>query len=149
MWSISSNTDLLLQILNVLLFSLCSGTTCTLGFQLCTICLTHFPPFRGHAGASKVALVVKNLSANAGQAGSISASGRFPGVGNGNPLQYSCLQNSILCSEFTLNEEGNGNPLQYSCLENSMDKRILEGYSPWGCKESDTTEHRWQPKLIY
>jgi len=32
--------------------------------------------------------------------------------------------------------EGNGNPPQYACLENSMDG----GYSPWGCKESDTTE---------
>ena len=31
----------------------------------------------------------------------------------------------------------NGNPLQYSCLENPMDG---EGYSPWGLKESDTTE---------
>ena len=36
--------------------------------------------------------------------------------------------------------EGNGNPLQYSCLENPMGKRNLAGYSPWGCKESDTTE---------
>ena len=35
---------------------------------------------------------------------------------------------------------GNGNPLQYSYLENSMDKRSLEDYSPWGCKELDTTE---------
>ena len=34
---------------------------------------------------------------------------------------------------------GNGNPLQYSCLQNSMGKE-LETYSPWGCKESDTTE---------
>ena len=34
--------------------------------------------------------------------------------------------------------EGNGNPLQY-CLETSMDGR-LEGYSPWGRIESDTTE---------
>ena len=34
--------------------------------------------------------------------------------------------------------EGNGNPLQYSCLENSMGRGA--GYSPWGCKESDTTE---------
>ena len=32
---------------------------------------------------------------------------------------------------------GYGNPLQYSCLENSMDKRSLAGYNPWGCKESD------------
>ena len=36
---------------------------------------------------------------------------------------------------------GNGNPLQYSCLENSMERRSLAGYSPWGCKESDKTEH--------
>ena len=35
--------------------------------------------------------------------------------------------------------KGNGNPLQYSCLENPMD-RSLVGYSPWGRKELDTTE---------
>ena len=42
--------------------------------------------------------VVKNPPANAGDAGevgSISELGRFPGVGNGNQLQYSCLQNSM------------------------------------------------------
>ena len=33
-----------------------------------------------------------------------------------------------------------GNPLQYSCLENPSEERSLEGYSPWGRKESDTTE---------
>ena len=31
---------------------------------------------------------------------------------------------------------GNGNPLQYSCLENSHGQRSLEGYSPWDHKES-------------
>ena len=30
-------------------------------------------------------------------------------------------------------------PLQYSCLGTPMDKRSLVGYSPWCCKESDTT----------
>ena len=30
--------------------------------------------------------------------------------------------------------------LQYSCLENPHGQRSLAGYSPWGCKESDTTE---------
>ena len=43
-----------------------------------------------------VAIVVKNLSANAGDArdaGSISGLGRSPGEGNGNPLQYSFLEN--------------------------------------------------------
>ena len=44
--------------------------------------------------ASQVALVVKNLPANAGDrrdASSIPGSARSPGEGNGNPLQYSCL----------------------------------------------------------
>ena len=46
---------------------------------------------------------------------SIPGSGRFPG-------------------------EGHGNPLQYSCLENPMDRHSLAGYSPLGRKESDTIE---------
>ena len=37
-------------------------------------------------------------------------------------------------------QEGIGNPLQYSCLKNPMDRRNPAGYSPWGHKESDTTE---------
>ena len=37
--------------------------------------------------------------------------------------------------------KGNGNPLLYSCLEYPMDGwRSLVGYSPWGGKESATTE---------
>ena len=36
--------------------------------------------------------------------------------------------------------EGNGNLLQYSCLENPRGQRSLAGYSPWGYKESDMTE---------
>ena len=42
--------------------------------------------------------MVKNLPVNAGdttEAGSITGSGRSLGVGNGNPLQYSCLENSM------------------------------------------------------
>ena len=35
---------------------------------------------------------------------------------------------------------GNGNLLQYSCLENLHGQRSLVGYSPWGCQESDLTE---------
>jgi len=34
----------------------------------------------------------------------------------------------------------NGNPLQFSCLENPNGQRSLEVYSPWDHKESDTTE---------
>ena len=69
----------------------------------------------GFPGGSEV----KNPPANAratGDADLISGLGRFPG-------------------------EGNGNTLKYSCLEKSMDKGVLEGYNPWGAKESDTT---WQ-----
>ena len=39
--------------------------------------------------------VVKNPSAHAGHIGLIPGSGRSPGEGNGNPLQYSCLENSM------------------------------------------------------
>ena len=40
-------------------------------------------------------LVVRNPPANAEDLGSTPDSGRSPGEGNGNPLQYSCLENSI------------------------------------------------------
>ena len=45
-----------------------------------------------------MALVVKNLPANAGDVrdlGSIPGSGRSPGGGHGNLLQYSCLENPM------------------------------------------------------
>ena len=45
-----------------------------------------------------MALVVKNLPANAGDkrdVGSIPGSGRAPGGGHGNPSQYSCLENPM------------------------------------------------------
>ena len=48
--------------------------------------------------ASQVVLVVKNLPANTADlrdTGSIPGSGRSPGGGHGNPLQYSCLENPI------------------------------------------------------
>ena len=48
--------------------------------------------------ASQVVLVVMNPSANAGDirdAGLILRSGRSPGGGDGNPLQYSCLENPM------------------------------------------------------
>ena len=45
----------------------------------------------GFPGGSEV----KNLPANEGDMGLIPGSGRSPGVGNGNPLQYSYLENSI------------------------------------------------------
>ena len=55
-----------------------------------------------------------NSAGATGDLGSIPGSGRFPG-------------------------EGNGNPLQYSCLGNPMDRG---GCNPWDHKESEGTEHR-------
>ena len=57
--------------------------------------------------------VVKNLPANAGDAGLSLGSVRSPG-------------------------EENGNPLQYSCLENPMDRGAWRA-SLWGCKDANTT----------
>ena len=59
--------------------------------------------------------VKKEFACNVGDLGSIPGSGRSPG-------------------------EGNGNPLQYSCLENPHGQRSLGGYSSWDRKESDMTE---------
>jgi len=42
-----------------------------------------------------MALVVKNPLPNVRDMGSIPGSGRSPGAGNGNPLQYSCLGNPM------------------------------------------------------
>ena len=77
----------------------------------------------------QVVLVVRNLPINAGDirdADSIPESGRSPGGGHGNILQY-------------------------SCLENPMDMRSLAGYGLWGRKEvrqdwSDSTHTRVHAK---
>ena len=66
---------------------------------------------KGFPGGSEVKVSVSNV----GDQGSIPGLGRSP-------------------------EEGNGNPLQYSCLENPHGKRSLGSYNPWGHKESDMTE---------
>ena len=60
--------------------------------------------------------MVKNPPAKAGNVGSIPGLGRSPG-------------------------KGNGNPLQYSFLENSTDRGAWQAPRPWGHKESDMTEH--------
>ena len=55
----------------------------------------------------------KESACNIGDPGSIAGSGRSPGEGNGNPLQYSCPENPT--------------------------ERSLAGYIPWGRRESDMT----------
>ena len=65
---------------------------------------THYLNFFNHLlktevyltnGACLVAQLVTNLPANGGDTVSIPGSGRFPGEGNGSPLQYSCLENPM------------------------------------------------------
>ena len=72
-----------------------------------TSCILGFP------GGS----VVKNPPANVGDIGSVPGLGRFPG-------------------------EGNGNPLQYSCLGNPMDRGTWWATAHGGLKESDLTIYR-------
>ena len=67
---------------------------------------------------SLVAQMVKNLPARAGD---VRDAGSFPGLGRSPG-------------------EGNGYPLQYSCLENSMGREPGRLYSPWSHKELDMTE---------
>ena len=48
----------------------------------------------------------------------------------------------------SLDQEGNGNPLQYSCLEKFHRPRNLVVYGPWGCKESDMTKQSKTKKSL-
>ena len=79
-------------------------------------------------------IMIKKPPANtehAGNVGSISGSGRSSGIGNGNLLQY-------------------------SCLEKSHGQRSPVGYSPWVAKELNTAYHKnnygrdlWLPANIH
>ena len=67
----------------------------------------------------------------------------FPGGSNGKASAHGAGDLGSIPGLGRSPGEGNGNPLQYFCLENSMDweaPQSLVGYSPWGHKESDTTE---------
>ena len=66
----------------------------------------------------------------------------FPGGSDGKVSAYNVGDPGSIPGLGRSSGKGNGNPLQYSCLENPMDgRRSVVGYSPWGHKESDTTEH--------
>ena len=65
--------------------------------------------------------MVKNSPANVGDTGDV---GWIPGLG-----RFSGI--------------GNGNPLQYSCLENPMDRGAWQAtHITWSNKDTDTTEHK-------
>ena len=82
--------------------------------------ISEFCIMRGFPGSS----AGKESTCNAGDPGLIPGLGSSPGGGHGNPLQY-------------------------SCLENSHGQRSLAGYSAWGCKESDMTEQLNKRYLLH
>ena len=55
----------------------------------------HESRFIGAFGVSLIAQSVKKSACGTGDPGSVPGSGRSPGEGNDNPLQYSCLENSM------------------------------------------------------
>ena len=65
--------------------------------------------------------VVKNLSINAGDAGSIPESGRYPAERNGNSLQYFCLENSMDRGAWHATENHTGCRELYTTDYTSMD----------------------------
>ena len=85
---------------------------CTI--QILEIIITKLYLLLGFTGGSDS----KESACNVGDLGSVPGSGRSPGGGHGNPLQYSCLENP------------------HGQRQNS----VLANYSPWGSKEVDTTE---------
>ena len=97
----------------------------------------------------------KESACNAGEPSLIPGSGRSPGEGIGYPTPVflgfpgGSYGKEFTCSVGDLGSTpglgrfpggGHGNPLQYSCLENPHRQRSLMCYSPWGLKQSDTTE---------
>ena len=101
----------------LLLFNIYHLFLATLGLGGCAQAFSSSLVVEGSRGGSDGKVSAHNV----GDLGSIPVLGRSPG-------------------------EGNGNPLQHSCLKNSMDWRA--GYSPWGHKEPDMTEWRHSPFTI-
>ena len=64
----------------------------------------------------------------------------FPGGSDGKVSVYNEGDLSSIPGSGRSPGEGNGNPLQYYWPGKSHGQRSLVGYSPWGRKESDTTE---------
>ena len=63
----------------------------------------------------------------------------FPGGSDGKASAYNVGDLGLISGLGRSLGEGNGNPLQYLCLENPMDQGAC-GLQPTGCKESDMTE---------
>ena len=108
-----------------LLWSLLADGCVLRNFRMFHCVMCYLSSYTALSGFQLV-LVVNNSPANAGDvrdASSIPGLGRCPG-------------------------RGQGNPLQYSCLENPHGQRSLVGYSPQGCTESDMTEATQHAQLF-
>ena len=64
----------------------------------------------------------------------------FPGDSNGKGIRLQCRKPGSVPGLGRSPGEGNGNPLQYSCLENPMDRGIWQATVHGIHKELDTTE---------
>ena len=71
--------------------------------------------------------------------GFVAMLGGFPGGSDGKASAYNAGDLGSIPGSGR-SGEGNGNPLQYSCLEKCYGQKRLVGYSSRGCKELDTTE---------
>ena len=88
----------------------------------------------------------KESACNAGEPGLIPGSGRSLGEGNGNPLQYSCLENPLekkMATQSSIRTwripwRRKWQPTPVFVPGESHGQRSLAGYNPWGHKNLDT-----------
>ena len=79
----------------------------------------------------------------------ISIPNGFPGSSCGKDSPSNAVDPGLIPGSGRSPGEGTGYPLQYSCLDNPHGQRSLVRYSPWGLKESDTTERLSTTLLIH
>ena len=100
--------------------------------------------------ATKVTLVVKNPPADATDMNWIPGLGRSPGGGNGNPLQYSCLENPVDRGAWRAaihGPQGVGHDFEMLCLvlENESEREVAQScltlYDPMDCSLPGSSVH--------
>ena len=102
--------------------------------------MVHIPesdePGQIRLGSSEVALTTLHSRASNFKVYPVWASWWFSGK------EYACQCRKPRLDSWVRKIPGrkNGYPLQYSCLGSSIDRGAWTGYSPWGHKDSDTTE---------
>ena len=84
--------------------------------------------------------MVKNPAVKAGDAGSIPESGGSPGVGNGNPLQYSCLEKPMARGAWRaavrgVAESDTNKQLTLVCIPQAMGEYVILMYTESICPD--------------